>query len=87
MEYIIEDASPKWFVANREQTDKFTKIPKFKGIRLIYTKDENNQDFMIRQDAFSSSTEFPEAVIDSKNDIAVIQYTGGTTGENQKEQC
>lgn len=81
LEYMIEDAQPKWFIAHRNQSDKMKSIPKFNGIHIIYTKDEEDQDQLI----FSERTKatLPEVEIKPETDIAVIQYTGGTTGRSK----
>ena len=77
LEYMIDDANPKWFVCDRNQAEK---IKKFENVHVIFTKDENNIDQILLKE---NVTELPSLNIDSKEDIAVIQYTGGTTGKSK----
>ena len=80
LEYIVADATPKWFVCEPYQEEKLPKIDLFEKINIIYTKDENGMDQIQLKELV---TELPPLDIDSKEDIAVIQYTGGTTGRSK----
>jgi long-chain acyl-CoA synthetase len=80
LEYIIDDATPKWFVCQLHQSEKVDRIEKFNGINIIYTKNKNGDDQILFQEMV---TDLPVKNIDAKEDIAVIQYTGGTTGKSK----
>lgn len=77
LEYIIEDAAPKWFICQPHQAEK---IVKFDGINVMYTTNENGDDQLFFQ---GKVTQLPAININSKEDVAVIQYTGGTTGKSK----
>ncbi len=80
LEYIVADATPKWFVCQPYQEEKLLNIDLFEKINIIYTKNENGMDQIQLKELV---TELPPLDIDSKEDIAVIQYTGGTTGRSK----
>ena len=80
LEYIIDDASPKWFICQIHQSEKVEKITKFDGINVIYTTNDNGDDAFITNRNVES---LPVLSIDTKEDVAVIQYTGGTTGKSK----
>ncbi|MGX9135123.1 long-chain-fatty-acid--CoA ligase [Rummeliibacillus sp. JY-2-4R] len=80
LEYIVEDATPRWFVCEPHQEEKLTKIEMFEKINIIYTKDENDIDQLQLKKIVEL---LPPLNIDPKEDIAVIQYTGGTTGRSK----
>ncbi len=80
LEYIIEDSTPTWFVCKLEQTEKLKKIEKCESIKIISTVNKLGNDQLLLK---ASSSELPPLHIHSKEDIAVIQYTGGTTGKSK----
>ena len=80
LEYIIEDSTPSWFICQSHQSEKIEKIVKFDGINVIYTTNEEGDNLFISQ---GKDTQLPSINIDSKDDVAVIQYTGGTTGKSK----
>ncbi len=80
LEYIIQDATPKWFVVQPHQGEKFHNIDRFADINAIFTKNENDDDQLLITEMV---TELPPLNIQAKEDVAVIQYTGGTTGKSK----
>lgn len=80
LEYIIDDATPTWFICQAYQFEKVQRIAKFEGINVIYTTNENGEDQLMLQEMV---TQLPAININSKEDVAVIQYTGGTTGKSK----
>lgn len=80
LEYIIDDAAPTWFICQAHQSEKIERIAKFDGINVIYTTNENGEDQLMIQ---GELTHLPAININSKEDVAVIQYTGGTTGKSK----
>lgn len=80
LEYIIADATPNWFICQPYQAEKLKKIDCFEEINIIYTKNENDKDQLLLNEMVS---ELPPLDIDPKEDVAVIQYTGGTTGRSK----
>lgn len=80
LEYIVDDASPKWFVCEPYQANKLEKIKQIKNVQVIFTKDRNNEDQILLKEKFLA---LPSINMDPKEDVAVIQYTGGTTGRSK----
>jgi long-chain acyl-CoA synthetase len=80
LQYIIDDATPKWFVCQPHQAEKINSLDIFSHVHVIYTKNENNEDSILLTEIV---TELPPIDINAKEDVAVIQYTGGTTGRSK----
>lgn len=80
LEYIIDDATPKWFICHPNQAEKFSKIDQFASINVILTKGENGENQLLSTQVV---TELPAIDIDAKEQVAVLQYTGGTTGRSK----
>lgn len=80
LQYMVNDSSPKWFVCEPIQADKIKQVEEFSRVNVIFTKDENNQDniYLTKQNIM-----LPPLNIEPKEDLAVIQYTGGTTGTSK----
>ncbi|WP_232782863.1 long-chain fatty acid--CoA ligase [Bacillus sp. BA3] len=80
LEYMLDDANPKWFICERHQSEKFKLIKRFENVKVLFTKDENNLDQILLKE---NNSELPPLNIDPKEDLAVLQYTGGTTGKSK----
>jgi len=80
LQYMLDDSNPKWFVCEPIQADKIQQVEQFSKVNVIFTKDENNQDniYLTEKNIF-----LPPLNIEPKEDLAVIQYTGGTTGTSK----
>lgn len=78
LEYIVEDATPKWFICQPHQKEKLEKISLFEKVQIIYTNYFGPE--LLGKDR---RIELPPLEINAKEDIAVIQYTGGTTGRSK----
>ncbi|MDQ0270344.1 long-chain-fatty-acid--CoA ligase [Cytobacillus purgationiresistens] len=78
--YILDDAAPAWFICERKQRDKVVLVQAFNDVHVIYTKDENDKDQVFQR---TEKMELPPIDIETKEDVAVIQYTGGTTGQSK----
>ncbi len=66
---LRSESSRKWIVKN------------LKMFMIIFTKDENNEDQILLKE--KCALNFRPLNINPKEDIAVIQYTGGTTGKSK----
>lgn len=80
LDHILHDATPKWFICGRDQEEKIAKIQKFKNVNVIYTKNIDGNDQLLLKEKMA---ELPRIDINPKEDIAVLQYTGGTTGKSK----
>ncbi|MCH6263973.1 MULTISPECIES: long-chain-fatty-acid--CoA ligase [Neobacillus] len=80
LEYMLEDADPKWFICGRNQSEKLERVKKFENVHVIFTEDENGSNQVLLKEKVN---ELPPLNINPKEDIAVLQYTGGTTGKSK----
>ncbi|MGN1385316.1 MAG: long-chain fatty acid--CoA ligase [Bacillus sp. (in: firmicutes)] len=80
LEYMLSDSIPKWFVCESMQAEKIEKIDAFSNVNVIFTKNEINQDNIY---LIEGTIELPLLKINPQEDLAVIQYTGGTTGTSK----
>jgi long-chain acyl-CoA synthetase len=81
LEYILQDSGAKWLITQREQKYKLEQIGYGAQLILIFTDGSSEGDEYGFYDLISnSSAELPPLEIDPQ-DIAVLQYTGGTTGK------
>jgi long-chain acyl-CoA synthetase len=80
LEYMLEDADPKWFICGRNQEEKLNKIIRFENVQVIFTKNVNDVD-QIMLDV--KNIELPPLNIVPTEDVAILQYTGGTTGKSK----
>jgi long-chain acyl-CoA synthetase len=83
LQHILEDSEAKWFVGYEEQIQKLEKIGFADKMTIIVAngekKNPNNLYFWIEK----GQNPAPEVSIDVQNDIAILQYTGGTTGRSK----
>ncbi|WP_018922665.1 long-chain-fatty-acid--CoA ligase [Salsuginibacillus kocurii] len=88
LEYLVADASPAWFVANDIQQKKWHALANSKDIRSLYVpgSEVDEAEGVNRFYSFLKegvSTELPPEEVNPSHDVAVIQYTGGTTGRSK----
>lgn len=84
LEYILQDSEAKWFIGHAEQKEKLEQIGLDTQLVLIWVNtlgDQHEYDFyLLISDA---QGELPVLDIDPLEDLAVLQYTGGTTGRSK----
>ncbi|MFS0590544.1 long-chain fatty acid--CoA ligase [Cytobacillus horneckiae] len=80
LDYIMVDAEPKWFICERIQHGKIREVRAFNDVHVIFTTDDYGADRILQP---SSGVQPEQVSISPKADIAVIQYTGGTTGKSK----
>ncbi|WP_084783271.1 long-chain-fatty-acid--CoA ligase [Bacillus dakarensis] len=80
LQYIIDDSTPKWFICQEHQSEKLDKITNTNNMSVIFTKDKNGVDQILLTEQIK---ELPPLQIIAKEDVAVLQYTGGTTGKSK----
>ncbi|WP_096188860.1 long-chain-fatty-acid--CoA ligase [Evansella halocellulosilytica] len=88
LEYLLTNSRSTWFVGNDVQQKKLTAIPYSKCITTIYVSHEvtpkDEQVYHFYELLTNEKTiNLPDINIDAKEDVAVIQYTGGTTGRSK----
>ncbi|WP_409292829.1 long-chain-fatty-acid--CoA ligase [Peribacillus sp. SCS-37] len=83
---ILDDSNISYLIAEPEQLDKVLNVEKdFPGLRNIFTfGSESNEDILNLNELMEKASPLKEKIsISPKEDIAVIQYTGGTTGRKK----
>jgi long-chain acyl-CoA synthetase len=81
LEYILDDSEATWFFSHQNQLQKLEPIGYRDKIRIIVAdkRQENNLYSWIEK----AKNPPPVIDIDVENDIAILQYTGGTTGKSK----
>ncbi|MBU8906086.1 long-chain fatty acid--CoA ligase [Desertibacillus haloalkaliphilus] len=88
LEHLLENSRAQWFAGSYKQREKLQELPFCINMKAIYytTSDVQLSDkeydlYQLINDA--QSIQLPEIEIEPKADIAVLQYTGGTTGRSK----
>lgn len=81
LEYLLKNSEAEWIVLNEIQIQKLKAFGYEQSIKIITVdgNDENN----IHQWIEKGGDSLPDVSIDDENDIAILQYTGGTTGRSK----
>lgn len=80
LQFMLSDAEPTWLICSSDQIEKLERIP-YSNKLTIVTIDRNSNSHALFYDWIAEeSGEVPMVPINSREDIAVLQYTGGTTG-------
>ncbi|KAB2338592.1 long-chain fatty acid--CoA ligase [Cytobacillus depressus] len=78
---IVNDSNMKYIVVEEENIDKVYKINEMQTFTHIFVIDSTNKKhYSVNMLAENSKPLEAEVPIDVKEDVAVIQYTGGTSG-------
>lgn len=80
LNFILADAEPTWLICESSQIDKFGKIDYAGKIEIITIDSGSNKDSYLYSWIAENNENLPPLQIDSREDIATLQYTGGTTG-------
>lgn len=83
LEHILRDSEPAWFISEGGQHTKLEQIGLVDQIVFIQTDDPNEGISPFYQWIGESGEFAPIAFIDPKEDVALLQYTGGTTGRSK----
>lgn len=78
LEYILRDSEAAWFIGHHNQESKLEKIGFLDKLTTVYVGTEGGDSFdgLIQE----KNNKLPKMDINLKEDVAVLQYTGGTTG-------
>jgi long-chain acyl-CoA synthetase len=78
LEYILQDSEATWFIGRQEEKKKLHKIELDDQFTAIFVDTEVKDSFYALINEKLNG--LPIVNIHSKEDVAVLQYTGGTTG-------
>lgn len=83
LDYILRDSEATWFIGGEEQKKKLKQIGLDDHLTIISATTDKKQEDSIYYWIAQESNELPELDINPKEDLAVLQYTGGTTGRSK----
>ncbi|TCP25613.1 long-chain acyl-CoA synthetase [Scopulibacillus darangshiensis] len=83
LEYILRDSEAAWFVGLEEQKKKLEQIGFAHNLKVIAADRRKGQKDSLYSWIAEENNELPPLNICPKEDIAVLQYTGGTTGKSK----
>ncbi|WP_027415354.1 long-chain-fatty-acid--CoA ligase [Aneurinibacillus terranovensis] len=83
--FILQDSQARWLIGQYEVREKINQIAYSQALIKIYTgKPEEEKDaWDFSELLVPTGTDLPAISIDPKEDVAVLQYTGGTTGRSK----
>lgn len=78
---IVNDSEPRLMIVEGDAVSSIKKLVDFFPLEYILVVDSEDTEYKHLEDILQSAEPFNEVIeIDAKEDVAVIQYTGGTTG-------
>ena len=82
LDYILRDSGAKWIISHRELQKKVRETGLANQITMIATDGTSEQiDSLYHWIEEERDQQLPPIDVQPKKDIAVLQYTGGTTGQ------
>lgn len=78
--YILKDSEAEWLIGGREQEEKLEKIGMKEKLSLIWAEPGDAGNNSLYSLIAERKSDLPPVNIDPEEDVAVLQYTGGTTG-------
>lgn len=83
LDYILSDSEAVWFIGHAKQKKKLENIGMSHQLTIILA-DRNREEEDSLYDWIEKGThELPEVHIQPEKDLALLQYTGGTTGRSK----
>jgi long-chain acyl-CoA synthetase len=84
LEHILYDSEAKWFVGHQKQREKLEQISDSKEVTAIFINNKFEEQELDFYHVISNTIiTLPSLEINPEEDIAVLQYTGGTTGRSK----
>lgn len=80
LQIMLDDSEPSWLICDSSQIEKLESTGYQKKLTIVTTDDNQNGYAYFYQWIDEQYDTLPPLQINSKEDIAVLQYTGGTTG-------
>lgn len=88
IQYLIEDSQLSWFILHEQQRPKFSSLDAA-DIQFVYVRPDEREpaftghDFRTMVERPFQPEALPDADIDPREDVCILQYTGGTTGRSK----
>ena len=79
LDLIINDSRPSWIICNRAQTEKLEQTEWNRRLNILLIEEELSYEKLFGYVPMA----FSPASINWEEDVAVLQYTGGTTGKSK----
>lgn len=80
LEYLLQDSEAEWLIGYQEQRKKLQQIGMEGKLFSIWANPDSREEDSLYRMIAEGHPPIPAAVINPQEDIAVLQYTGGTTG-------
>ena len=81
LSHILNDSEAKWIVCDDSQVSKLKAIELQREIeQIVFDAEKNLFQQVCFHDEATASVQLPNVPIHPMEDVAIIQYTGGTTG-------
>jgi long-chain acyl-CoA synthetase len=84
LQYILKDSEATWFIGHDAQKEKLLKSEEIPQITPIFIhREPKNEELDFYNLIANATVHLPSLDICPEEDIAVLQYTGGTTGRSK----
>ncbi|MED4781760.1 long-chain fatty acid--CoA ligase [Brevibacillus choshinensis] len=83
LEYLLQDSEAEWFIGYREQAKKLEQIGMEGKLYTIWADPESLEEDSLYRLISERHNSMPPLEVNPREDIAVLQYTGGTTGRSK----
>jgi len=80
LNFMLGDSEPSWLICESNQIEKLDSISYRKKLSIVTIDKDNNGNPYVYDWIDEENDEIPSLQINSREDVAVLQYTGGTTG-------
>lgn len=81
LDYILADSETKWFVSYQNQIPKLKQTEFYNQLIVIIADGDRTIENNLYKILENGNQHLPNVELDLENDIAILQYTGGTTGK------
>lgn len=83
LDYILQNSEAKWFISFEEQWPKVDKVERSESLIVISADLESEHPNHLYKWLDEEDEIVPPEVIVPREDVALLQYTGGTTGRSK----
>lgn len=83
LEYLLNDAEAEWFIGYEEQRKKLEQIGMEEKLFTVWADPGSDTKNSLYRLIAEGQGELPHVNINPHEDLAVLQYTGGTTGRSK----